>query len=373
MLTITSIFLRFASANFGSSLEAVINALSWRAVTVGSIALVLLVLLSAWLKDKYPVLSKPIFIMIVFSVVVTTTVLVGSTIFLNTSSFTGGPVHWHADIEIWACGNEIELRDPIGKFNNKIGTATLHEHNDKRIHLEGVPITKSDATLGKFMSVVGGTLDKDSMIVPVNSNKWFETEFDGDGKFSQFNSLIDQSSFIHSGSDGQYAKFSYGNKCAFEESEVQAFVYRMVSDTEYVQTKVSNPASLVISPESTVPPGDCIVLEFGKKREFTDKLCEQFGVRDKDQCEQFGVKADQRSVCTLRDITGYDSPPKPIDYGKEKDQLKSEVEPSCEPFFDNKGNPTGIELGAFKKDGTYLDPEKDCDGYLQQLMEGKVR
>ena len=154
MLTITSIFLRSVSANFASSLESDIIALSWRAIIVGGIALVILVSLSAWLKDKYPILSKPLFVMIVLSIVLPTFTLLGSTVYLNMYSYVGGPVHWHADIEMWACNNELELRDPIGRFNNKIGTSVLHEHNDKRIHLEGVPITEKDASLGKFMVVL---------------------------------------------------------------------------------------------------------------------------------------------------------------------------------------------------------------------------
>ena len=73
--------------------------------------------------------------MIALTLTLSTGILIGSTIYLNTNSDSGGPVHWHADIEFWACGNEIELRDPTG-FSNKIGTGTLHEHDDHRIHLD---------------------------------------------------------------------------------------------------------------------------------------------------------------------------------------------------------------------------------------------
>jgi hypothetical protein len=143
----------------------------------------------------------------------------------------------------------------------------------------------------------------------------------------------------------------------------------MVSDTEYVQTKVSNPASLVISPESTVPPGDCIILEFGKKRSYTDKLCEQFGIRDKAKCEEFGVKADEREICTLSDVTEYDFVPGAIDYLPKRNS-EGIIYKACEVYFDEEGNYRAIELGSFKPDGTFLDPEKDCDAYAAKLRSG---
>lgn len=366
MLTITSIFLRSVSANFASSLESDIIALSWRAIIVGGIALVILVSLSAWLKDKYPILSKPLFVMIVLSIVLPTFTLLGSTVYLNMYSYVGGPVHWHADIEMWACNNELELRDPIGRFNNKIGTSVLHEHNDKRIHLEGVPITEKDASLGKFMHVIGGGISNESLTIPVNSDDWFENELDGDGSFGRYNNLITKSNFINNGADGQFAKFNNDDPCGKQRSEVQVFVYKTISDNQYEQKKVKDPASLVMSPQPNVPPGDCIIIEFGKPRDYTDKLCEQFGIRDKDRCEEFGVRADQREVCKLTDITNYRSSQSRLDTEPKADS-DDVVYEECEVYFDAEGNKTGIEIGVFKPDGSYLDPDKDCVAYEKQL------
>ena len=369
MLTITSIFLRSVSANFASGLESDIIALSWRAIVVGGITLVILVLLSAWLKDKYPILSKPLFVMIVLSIVLPTFTLLGSTVYLNMYSYVGGPVHWHADIEMWACNNELELRDPIGRFNNKIGTSVLHEHNDKRIHLEGVPITEKDASLSKFMHVIGGGISNESLTIPVNSDDWFENELDGDGSFGRYNNLIIKSNFINNGADGQFAKFNNDDPCDKQRSEVQVFVYKTISDNQYEQKKVKDPASLVISPQPNVPPGDCIIIEFGKPRDYTDKLCEQFGIRDKDRCEEFGVKPAEREICTLTDVTPYEFVPRAVDY-QPKRNSKGIIYESCEVYFDEDGNYRAIEIGSFKPDGTYLDPEKDCDAYAAKLRSG---
>ena len=175
-------------------LEAAISSLSVNAVMIGSVALLVLVALAIAVVKKEKVKSKaktkkgskaklPIFLGILITVLTTTTIISAGTVYLNVNSFAGGPVHWHADVEVWACGNELEMRDPRGFLSNKIGTATLHEHNDKRIHLEGVPVTPKDASLGKFMTVIGGQITKDTLVFPLNDDKLFENahgEEDGD-------------------------------------------------------------------------------------------------------------------------------------------------------------------------------------------------
>jgi hypothetical protein len=131
---------------------------------------VLAVLVGISLQEKYlnEKLKKFLFISIVLAIAVPTIFMIASTVYLNNVSVSKGPVHWHADIEVWACGKEVELQDPTGFLSNKIGTATLHEHNDKRIHLEGVVVHPEDASLGKFFQVIGGEITNDSLIVPTN-------------------------------------------------------------------------------------------------------------------------------------------------------------------------------------------------------------
>jgi hypothetical protein len=238
-------------------------------------------------------------------IVSTTLTISAATVYLNVKSATGGPVHWHADFEIWACGNEIELRDPTGFLSNKIGTATYHEHNDKRVHLEGVPVDLPyDASLGKFMNVVGGQVNGNTLVVPLNDEKYFENdedEVDGDGAAAPNPEFVE--SFIKSGSEGKFASFAGGELCGGVPSEVQVFVYNYDKDTKtYKQTKLEDPASYAIAQESQVPPGDCVIFEFGPIRERTDKLCEQYGVRDQAKCSRFGVEADKREICEITEV-----------------------------------------------------------------------
>ena len=133
---LTSQFSRFADGD----LEKTISDLSITAIAAGTVALVLLVGLAVLMNKRWPSFKPVLFSLIVIVTLGTTFTISGGTIYLNLNSATGGPVHWHTDFEIWACNNELELRDPHGALSNKIGTPTLHEHNDKRIHLEGVPV-----------------------------------------------------------------------------------------------------------------------------------------------------------------------------------------------------------------------------------------
>lgn len=288
-----------------ADLEHSLHQFSVRTVLVAVVLMFILIPLSIWAVRKGKnVLKLPLFVAIIAVVAVTTFTLVAGTIYLNVRSATGGPVHWHADIEFWACDNELKLRDPQGMLSNKIGTNSYHEHNDKRIHLEGVPVRLPyDASLGKFMEVVGGTVSGSTLTVPLNNDKYFEDEsdrMDGDGPGAPAPQLLDP--FIKPDGDHKKAVFVNGQDCGGEVSEVQVFVYQFDKDTDtYTQTKLEDPAEYAISGHSDVPPGDCVIFEFGPVRDRTDKLCEQYGVRDIDRCEAFGVDPDKRGICQIRE------------------------------------------------------------------------
>jgi hypothetical protein len=286
-------------------LESSIHSLSLNIVGIGSALIIIFVVLAVLLAKKQPKVKLPLFLGILIAVLGTTGVIAGGTVYLNLNSYVGGPVHWHADIEVWACNNELELRDPTGFLSNKIGTATLHEHNDKRVHLEGVPINAEDASLGKFMNVIGGQITKDTLIVPLNDNdKMLETghgEEDGDGSGGQAPEQIEP--YLRTEADGKVAKFINGEYCGDQKAEVQTFVYNFDKTTKtYKQTKLDDPANYAISHYSDVPPGDCIVMEFAPLKDRTDKLCKQYGVRDKDKCERFGVTGDGRKICENTEV-----------------------------------------------------------------------
>ncbi|MEM4255146.1 MAG: hypothetical protein QXR53_02335 [Candidatus Norongarragalinales archaeon] len=108
--------------------------------------------------------KKAAFVLIALIVVATTLYLGGSIVWVNLNSASGGPVHWHADYEVWACGEKIEMQMSEG-LSNKIGTQLFHHHNDMRIHVEGVVMNLEDVELGEFFEAIGGEFTKDELKV----------------------------------------------------------------------------------------------------------------------------------------------------------------------------------------------------------------
>ncbi len=230
-------------------LEAQIAQTSYNFLMVASILLSILVTISLHTKHPTEHLKKFLYWSIVAVVIIPTLYMSVSTIYLNVISSSGGPVHWHADVEVWNCGKEVELKDPQGVLSNKIGTATLHEHNDKRVHLEGVVVHPEDASLGKFFKVIDGDLTDNSVVVPTNSGP---------------------------------LPLTSGSVCADGQvAQMQVFVYQTDSDDYYSQTKIVDPARYIISPYSAVPKGDCVIVEFGPVRDRTDKVCKSYQVAEK--------------------------------------------------------------------------------------------
>ncbi len=215
---------------------------------LGVLALGALAVVSLKMKRLSDPTREKLFFSIVSATLLPTMFVSLATVYLNTVSASRGPVHWHADFEIWHCGKEIDLKDPKG-LSNKIGTPTLHEHNDKRIHLEGVVLEHNDASLGNFFHVIGGELTPTSFTVPTNQ-----------GILSVVN----------------------GNTCAMgTQGAVQVFAYQVDKDNYYSQKKLTNPEQYIISPESNVPPADCLIIEFDTPKSRTDKLCRSYKVAEK--------------------------------------------------------------------------------------------
>ena len=295
---------RSAAENI-NDVQGNIGSATVRVTLIAGAIVILLAVVSAFVKDRWPRLKAPLFITIAAVVAFTTLFMAGSTVYLNTIADSGGPVHWHADYEVWACDNQLDVRDPQGRLSNKTGSSALHEHEDGRIHLEGVVIdAQTDPTLGRFFNIIGGNVSSTELTVPLNPEgvSVFEQETDGDGPADRYASLVDP--YIITQSDGdRYAHFTNGNKCGDKEAYVQTFVYKYNQDTDtYYQEKITDPASYAYSQESTVPPGDCIIIEFDVLKDQTDKLCEQYGIRDVDRCEEFGVPPDSRAICKAKQI-----------------------------------------------------------------------
>ena len=183
----------------------------------------------AFRNNLKPNHKKILFIIIAAAAVASTLYLAGATIQLNQKSWSGGPVHWHADFEIWACGEKIDIVDPKG-FKSLVGESAVHEHGDNRIHIEGVMFEKEDATLGEFFEAIGGDFTVATLAVPTNDGlkSWTQEVETCNGEYADWHTFINE---------------------------------------KFVQNDAA--PDYVISPWQTVPPGDTI------KFVFSDKLPDQ--------------------------------------------------------------------------------------------------
>lgn len=139
-----------------------------QAAGYGSLAFGILIAVILIFHKKMGNMSKKfVYSSVVIVSVLVTLYLVITTLHLNIISVTKGPVHWHADFEIWVCGKEISLAEPKG-LSNKQGVDLMHAHNDNRIHVEGVILDKRQASLGAFFHAVGGSISNDGLKVPTD-------------------------------------------------------------------------------------------------------------------------------------------------------------------------------------------------------------
>jgi hypothetical protein len=291
-----------------ADLEQDVTRLGMKTVVYASLVLIIATIVAALLKDKVGRLRLPLFVLMALALVGSTITLFASTVYLNMKSESGGPVHWHSDVEFWACGTELDLRDPNGILSNKVGTATFHEHNDKRMHLEGVVVHKSeDASLAKFMRVTGGFITSDAIGIPLNNNtgEWYATGDQLDGDTQSLNNAADLAAHVKQSDLGPVLELVNGQRCANQPAELQTFVYHYdKSSRAYSQEKLSDGSKYVMRDESVVPPGDCIIVEFDAPKASTDKLCRQYGVRDMQRCVKFGVHEYSPDLCNITETSG---------------------------------------------------------------------
>ncbi len=221
---------------------------------IASVIVIIAVSFALYLNKFPKVFAKHktmLFLSITVPVILASAYLIGGTIYLNNISTTQGPIHWHADFEIYNCGEKVELTQPEG-LSNRIGTPVFHEHGDLRIHVEGVVVNYRDVSLGNFFSAIGGELTKESMTVPTASGKLFVNN---------------------------------GDKCNGKEGRLQVFLYKVANPDPakktgfvYRQEKLEEFTNYVLSPYAYVPPGDCIIIEFDEEKEKTDKICETYKI-----------------------------------------------------------------------------------------------
>ncbi|MBI2040796.1 MAG: hypothetical protein HYT16_01715 [DPANN group archaeon] len=178
------------------------------------------------LKESH---KKILFLIISVPIVISTAYLSATTVYLNVKSESHGPVHWHADYEIFACGQKYELAKPAG-LKNFVGDPTVHEHGDNRIHVEGVLLKLEQASLHEYFESVGGEFTDGTLGLPTEHG---------------------------------YKKLTNGDLCNGRPAKWYVFVNGRLQE---------NAQDYIISPYSTVPPGDKIKFVFSETQLSEDGL-----------------------------------------------------------------------------------------------------
>ncbi|MBI4739249.1 hypothetical protein HY772_06880 [Candidatus Woesearchaeota archaeon] len=175
--------------------------------------------------------KKTVFVSILISVVLATVFLISTTVYLNFTSVTGGPVHWHADYELIICGEHKELVDPRSLLLNRVGTSTLHEHNDNRIHIEGTPRTLESVNLGAFFRVLNGHLEP---------------------------------GWLHFHSNEGEVNVKNGDQCDGKPAQLMMFIERQ-EGRDRVWKASTEFDDYIPSPHGTIPPGDRLKIFFSER------------------------------------------------------------------------------------------------------------
>ncbi len=216
-----------------------------RLIFLASLIAVVLVGMSILYEKQVHRYKTALFLGITIPVIIASVFLAWSTIYVNVISESKGPVHWHTDFEIWNCGEWIEMQDPEG-MSNRVGTSLFHEHGDNRIHIEGVVLEESHVGLEDFFHVIGGHLHEGSLGIPTNNG---------------------------------YSTVNDGDLCNGKPGKLQVFVYKITNPESrkgtwtFTQEKITDVLSYKPAPYSTIPPGDCVIIEFGQEKDKTDKIC----------------------------------------------------------------------------------------------------
>lgn len=218
-------------------------------IGITSTIALLAVAISIFYKRKTGKIKILLFLIITIPIIITTIYLAGATLYLNKISETNGPVHYHADFEIWNCNEKINLIAPRGLLN-RVGSNDFHEHDDDRIHVEGTIIKKEDISLHHFFDVVGSSLSENQLTIPTDSG---------------------------------LLQIKSPGFCNEKKAEIQVFLYKITNPDPkkksgflYKQEKLRDFESYIISPYQNIPPGDCIIIEFSEPKEKTEKICESY-------------------------------------------------------------------------------------------------
>lgn len=79
-------------------------------------------------------------------------------------SYTKDAVHWHAGLNVFICGEKIDVPKELPQGEHHLGLPLLHTHADGLIHIEGKIWKKEDISLGAYMDAIGVPFGNDTIM-----------------------------------------------------------------------------------------------------------------------------------------------------------------------------------------------------------------
>ncbi|MDY6761578.1 MAG: hypothetical protein SVY41_00855 [Candidatus Nanohaloarchaea archaeon] len=162
---------------------------------LGVIGLAAATIAALFLKDRVEERGKRVLMTVILLLVLLPTVYAaGAWMHGVFTSWSAGEVHYHADYEVVVEDgqgeyHQLDLIDPgefcqrtqhestyMCKLNDRVGATEYHEHNDRRIHLEGTFKQKNDASIAAFFDTFGGELSNDRLVYPTDEKVWNVSE-----------------------------------------------------------------------------------------------------------------------------------------------------------------------------------------------------
>lgn len=286
----------------GNTLEPLMQGISVDSVVIGSALLIGLVFFLVHHKFEL----KPIFFYALGAVMlVVTSVLLLSTSILQIQSGTAGAAHTQAEIEFWFCGTEVR------PLTHKLSGNRRLSQDAKRVYVSGFTPADDDAgSLRGYVAALGGELQDESLRIPLAAQEdgWTMSEQlrDGDPQ-GDLDTRFMQRFMIRPSPDSPeetLLDITNGQRCPrSSETELQVFVYSANSDANtYQQHKLDSPSHYLFSPRRSLPPGDCVIVEFDEPKDQTDKLCPSYGMRDSQRCLTFGVQQLEGGYCSYEQV-----------------------------------------------------------------------
>lgn len=210
------------------------------------------------------------------------------------------------EVEFWACGVELQPTLLTQVDQGLLPSWYQHPLESKKQWTFANPHVSP--TLLSLVQSMGGEIQQDSVTLPLSERPedWLASRQFQDGDAQGGATAIELQKFTKKAPGGALASFATGQSCPGSNTtnELQVFVYRSTSDTQYEQQKITSLKDFVLQTSQRTPPADCIIVEFGAPKDRTDKLCPSYGMRDSKRCTAFGSNVTDPSLCSLSEVQG---------------------------------------------------------------------